>query len=133
MTSTKFKHTSKVRVIEVWVKPFVYKLGDLFVISSSNAINELFEIPLKLKNILRLMTLLNTILQNYRHFTNLHTACSRYATKLIRCVLGMTLNSSVVVQGVTVKLGPYLCFWACFNMRLCQVEGSLQGSLWMVC
>ena len=33
--------------------------------------------------------------------------------KLIRCVLGMTLNSSVVVQGMTVKLWPCLRFRAC--------------------
>ena len=33
--------------------------------------------------------------------------------KLIRCVLGMTLNSSVVVQGMTVKLRPCLRFRAC--------------------
>ena len=33
--------------------------------------------------------------------------------KLIRCVLVMTLNSSVVVQGMTVKLRPCLRFRAC--------------------
>ena len=33
--------------------------------------------------------------------------------KLIRCVLGMTLNSSVVVQGMTVELRPCLRFRAC--------------------
>ena len=33
--------------------------------------------------------------------------------KLIRCVLGMTLNSSLVVQGMTVKLRPCLRFQAC--------------------
>ena len=33
--------------------------------------------------------------------------------KLIRCVLGMTLNSSVVVQGMTVKLRPCWRFRAC--------------------
>ena len=36
-----------------------------------------------------------------------------YDVKLIRCVLGMTLNSSVVVQGMTVKLRPCLRFRAC--------------------
>ena len=36
--------------------------------------------------------------------------CPGNDAKLIRCVLGMTLNSSVVVQGMTVKLWPCLRF-----------------------
>ena len=36
---------------------------------------------------------------------SMHTSCNS--------VLGMTLNSSVVVQGMTVKLRPCLRFWAC--------------------
>ena len=39
--------------------------------------------------------------------------CPGNDAKLIRCVLGMTLNSSVVVQGMTVKLRPCLRFRAC--------------------
>ena len=39
--------------------------------------------------------------------------CPGNDAKLIRCVLGMTLNSSVVVQGMTVKLRPCLHFLAC--------------------
>ena len=39
--------------------------------------------------------------------------CPRNDTKLIRCVLSMTLNSPVVVQGMTVKLRPCLRFRAC--------------------
>ena len=33
--------------------------------------------------------------------------------KLIHCVFGMILNSSVVVQGMTIKLQPCLRFRAC--------------------
>ena len=39
--------------------------------------------------------------------------CPGNDAKLIRCVLGTTLNSSVVVQGMTVKLRPCLRFPAC--------------------
>ena len=39
--------------------------------------------------------------------------CPGNDAKLIRCVLGTTLNSSVVVQGMTVKLRPCLHFRAC--------------------
>ena len=52
----------------------------------------------------------------YHHITS--TAVAIYVlggndAKLIRCVLGTTLNSSVVVQGRTVKLRPCLRFPAC--------------------
>ena len=47
--------------------------------------------------------------------------CPGYDVKLIRCVLGMTINSSVVVQGMTVKLRPCLrfraCGWGCVRWR----------------
>ena len=39
--------------------------------------------------------------------------CPGNDAKLIRCVLGTTLNSSVVVQGMTVELRPCLRFPAC--------------------
>ena len=41
------------------------------------------------------------------------TLCPGNDAELIRCVLGTTLNSSVVVQGMTVKLRPCLRFRAC--------------------
>ena len=34
--------------------------------------------------------------------------CHGYDVKLIRCVVDVTLNSFVVVQGMTVKLQPYV-------------------------
>ena len=45
-------------------------------------------------------------------YTVVHS-CHGSDAKLIRCVLGMTLNSSVVVQGMTVKLRACLRFRAC--------------------
>ena len=60
------------------------------------------------------------------------TLCPGNDAKLIRCVLGMTLNSSVVVQGMTVKLRPCLPFSGVW-MRLCQVESPLQERVWLVC
>ena len=46
--------------------------------------------------------------------------------KLIHCVLGMMLNSFVVVQGIQVELGPCLrCYRACG--RNCVRRYALQG------
>ena len=44
---------------------------------------------------------------------SLSSLCPGDDAKLIRCVLGMTLNSIVVVQGMMVKLRPCLRFRAC--------------------
>ena len=48
--------------------------------------------------------------------------CPGNDAKLIRCVLGTTLNSSVVVQGMTVKLRPCLrfraCGWGCVRWKV---------------
>ena len=53
--------------------------------------------------------------------------CSGYDAKLIRCVLGTTLNSLVIVQVIPVKLAMLALSdrW----MRLCQVESPLQESV----
>ena len=40
-------------------------------------------------------------------------ACPGNDAKLVRCVMGSTLNSSVVVQGMTVQLRSCLRFRAC--------------------
>ena len=43
--------------------------------------------------------------------------CSGNDVKLIRCVLGMMLNSFVVVQGMTVKLRFQACGWGCVRWK----------------
>ena len=40
-------------------------------------------------------------------------SCPGHGVKLIGCILGMTLNSHVVVQGTMVKLRPCLRFRVC--------------------
>ena len=51
--------------------------------------------------------------------------------KLIHCILGMTLNSTIVVQGMTVKLRPGLRFE---RVDETVSDGkNLQERAWIVC
>ena len=70
------------------------------------------------------------------------TLCSGYEAKLICCVLDIMLNSSVVVQGMTVKLQPCLRFraggWGCVKWKASAGKGvvgmlSWHGSHFWVC
>ena len=60
------------------------------------------------------------------------TTCPGNDVKLIRCVLGRTLNSSVVVQGMTVKLRPCLHFRACRWGRFRWKAPCRKGCGWFV-